>query len=353
MARRSLTDPPQGTPLSAIPHAKGRSKAASDGRSNVNRPFVSPVVNTPKEKVWFDHLEGIEELGRQRPRRRNNESTPTDLVRQGEMEDLPRPMTPPPRNRDIRDFVASVDLTGDTSTVSTTRKSTYRRPESVVATTEDRDENGLNNYGAISGRGFMPASELAALEARVGSITKPMAPPPKRLKTGNRVLRQISGNAPPAAEESSESDREYRPETTTTTVARRKSSAKLQRTKSSRLPLERTPAGKATHNLAAEVRTSPADIAKLESTIESDYSLLRWNEPAFEAYDVFAEARSQEDLKAISDKLSELLINKVSDGEMVQDLSALVETALSTHMESMAAELEEVTPSQVMLDDVQ
>ena len=48
-----------------------------------------------------------------------------------------------------------------------------------------------------------------------------------------------------------------------------------------------------------------------------------------------------------------LLINKVSDGEMVQDLSALVETALSTHMESMAAELEEVTPSQVMLDDVQ
>ena len=101
------------------------------------------------------------------------------------------------------------------------------------------------------------------------------------------------------------------------------------------------------------MRTSPADIAKLESTIESDYSLLRWNEPAFEAYDVFAEARSQEDLKAISDKLSELLINKVSDGEMVQDLSALVETALSTHMESMAAELEEVTPSQVMLDDVQ
>jgi DNA mismatch repair protein MutL len=339
-----LTDPPQGTSLSAIPHAKGRSKAASDGRSNVNRPFVSPVVNTPKEKVWFDHLEGIEERGRQRPRRRNNESTPTDL---------PRPMTTPPHNRDIRDFVASVDLTGDTGTVSTARKSTYRRPESVVATTEDQDENSSNNYGAISGRGFMPASELAALEARVGSITKPMAPPPKRLKTGNRVLRQISGNAPPAAEESSESDREYRPETTTTTVARRKSSAKLQRTKSSRLPLERTPAGKGTHNLAAEVRTSPADIAKLESTIDSDYSLLRWNEPAFEAYDVFAEARSQEDLRAIKDKLSELLINKVSDGEMVQDLGALVETALSTHMESMAADIEEVTPSQEMLDDVQ
>jgi hypothetical protein len=83
-----------------------------------------------------------------------------------------------------------------------------------------------------------------------------------------------------------------------------------------------------------------------------DCSLLRWNEPAIEAYDVFAEVQSQEDLRAISDKLGELLINKFSDGEMVQDLGELVETALSTHVERMAAELEEVTPSQEMLDDV-
>jgi DNA mismatch repair protein MutL len=347
-----LTDPPHGTPLSAIPQAKGRNKAASNGKPNVNRPFVSPVVNAPKEKVWFDHLEGIEERGRQRPRRHNNDSTHTALVQQGEMEDLPRPMTPPPRNRDIRDFVASVDLTGDTATVSNTRNSANRLPESVVATTEEEDENGPNNnYGAISGRGFVPASELAALEARVGSITKPMAPhPPKRLKTGNRVLRQINGNAPPAAEEEPESDREYRPEATTAATTRRKSSAKLQRTKSSRLPLERTPAGKGTHNLETKLCTGPADIAKLESAIDSDYSLLRWNETAIEPYDVFAGVQSEEDLRAISDKLSELLINKVSDGEMVQHLGGLVKTALSAHTERMAAELEEVTPSQEMLD---
>jgi DNA mismatch repair protein MutL len=350
-----LTDPPQGTPLSAIPQTRGRGKAAQGGRANINRPFVSPVVNSSREKVWFDHLEGIEERGRDRPRRRNNDTTPTQLVRRGEVEDLPRPMTPPPRNRDIRDFVASVDLTGDTATASNPRKSTDRRPASVVATTEDEDENGTNNYGAISGRGFVPASELAALEARVGSITKPMAPPPpKRLKTGNRVLRQISGNALPAAEEEPESDREYRPETTTTTSTRRKSLAKLQRTKSSRLPLERTPVGKGTHNLETKLCTTPADIAKLGSGIDLDYSLLRWNEPAIEAYDVFAEVQSQEDdLKVISDKLGELLINKVSDGEMVQDLGELVKTALSTHMEAMAAEMEEVSPSQEMLDDAE
>lgn len=347
-----LTDQPQGTPLSAIPQARGRVKASLDGRTNVNRPFVSPVVNKPREKVWFDHLEGIEERSRQRPTRRNHDTATTELVRQGEMEDISRLVTPPPRNRDIRDFVESVNLSGDAVTSPNVRR---LATTSVVATTEERDESGPNNYGAIIGRGFMPASELAALEARVGSMTKPMAPPPpKRLKTGNRVLRQISGNASPAAEEEedTESDREYRPgNTTTNTTTRRKSSAKLQRTKSSRLPLERTPAGKGTHDLATKVCTTAADIAKLESAIDSDYSLLRWNEPAIEAYDAFAEV--QEDSRAISGKLSELLINKVSDGEMVQDLSELVKNVLSTHIEKMTAELEGVMPSQEMLDVAQ
>ena len=354
-----LSDQPHGTPLSAIPHAKGRGKAASDGRSSVNRPFVSPVVNAPGEKVWFYHLEGIEERGRHRPKRRNIETTTsTGLVRQGEMDDLPRSMTPPPRNRDIRDFIASVDLTDDPTTASSASKSTGRRPRTVVVETggiqEDFDENVPNNYGALSGRGFMPASELAALEARVGSITKPMAPPPpKRLKSGNRVLRQISGNAPPATDEDTESDREYRPETTIPTTTRHKSSAKLQRSKSSRLPLERTPAGKGTHNLATKLRTTATDIAKLESAIDPDYSLLRWNEPAIDTNDAFAEMQSQEDLRAISDKLGELLVNKVADGEMVHDLGELVKTALSTHMERLAAEMEDSTSSQEMLGVVQ
>jgi len=352
-----LSDQPHGTPLSDIPQAKGRNKAASEGRSNVNRPFISPVVSAPREKVWFDHLEGMDERGRQRPRRRNNETmSTTGLVRQGEIEDLPRPMTPPPRNRDIRDFVASVDLTGDTATAPSARKSTDRRPQPVSPSIDEQDENGQNNYGAISGRGFMPASELAALEARVGSITKPMAPPPpKRLKSGNRVLRQISGNATSAAaEEDIESDRECRPETSTAkATTRRKSSTKLQRTKSSRLPLERTPAGKGTHDLATKLCISPADIASVRSAMDSDYSLLRWNEPVLDAYDVFAERQSQEGMRSISDKLGELLINRVSDGEMVQDLGELVKTALSAHLEKVTAELEDVASSQEMLDVTQ
>jgi hypothetical protein len=162
-----------------------------------NRPFVSPVVSggPPREKVWFDHLEGIEERGRQRPRRRPNEASSAGLVQQGEMDEVSRPLTPPRRNRDIRDFVASVDLTGDDGApqmpdVPARNKSRNDRSITVGQSPVDQDENAPSNYGALSGRGFVPASELAALEAHIGSGAKPMAPPPKRRKTGQGVLRQ-------------------------------------------------------------------------------------------------------------------------------------------------------------------
>lgn len=283
--------------------------------------------------------------------KRRYEASSSGLVQQGEMEELPRPLTPPRRNRDIRDFVGSLDLTGDNTSprVSDVLARKQSRPVLSVTAGEpsmDQDENAPNNYGALSGRGFVPASELAALEAHIGSAAKQMAPPPKRRKTGQGVLRQISGNAPPAMEEA-EADQEYRPET----AARRRSSTKLQRTKSSRLPLERIPAGKGTHNLVAKLNMTLSDIALEERHLDSSYSLLGWNEPALDAYEVFAEERNEEDVKAISDKLHELLINRVSDGEMVQDLGKMVEAALSTHAENMVADDgEDLTPSQEMLD---
>jgi hypothetical protein len=203
-----------------------------------------------------------------------------------------------------------------------------------------------NNYGALSGRGFVPASELAALEAHLGSTSKQMAPPPKRRKTGQGVLRQISGNAPPVTEEP-EADHEYRPETT----SRRRSSAKLPRTKSSRLPLERIPAGKGTQNLILKLNITPTDIARTAQDMDPGYSLLGWNEPAVDAYDVFAEERSKDEVQAMAGKLHELLINRVSDGDMVQDLGQLVDAALSAHAEKFTAEDgEDLTPSQEMLD---
>lgn len=350
----SQSDLSQGTPLSAIPQARPQGGVARSGRAKLNKPFVSPLVEdaSSREKVWFDHLEGIEDRDRRRLRRRPNEVPSPGLVQQGETEESPRSLTPPRRNRDIRDFVSSLDLTGDEGNPAGPPHENTRSAQAFPSSEPlhpDEDENMPNNYGALSGRGFVPASELAALEARVGSIGKPMAPPPKRRKTGQGVLRQISGNAPPAVEEA-EADQEYRPETT----SRRRSSAKLQRTKSSRLPLERVPAGKVTHNLSLKRCMTTAELALEGQILESSYSFLGWNVPAIDAYDVFAEDRSEAEIEAISKKLHELLINKVSDGEMVQDLGKMVSAALSAHKQNTRVEDEGGdAPSQEMLDDVQ
>jgi DNA mismatch repair protein MutL len=349
------TSEPQGTPLSAIPQARPRGKATAQNKTPVNKPFVSPLHDgwSAREKVWFDHLEGIEERGRARPRRRQDEASSAGLVHQGKMDESNRPLTPPRRNRDIREFVASVDLTGDETSPAMpdvlAREAPHaRRSLRTARSPVDQDENIPNNYGALSGRGFVPASELAALKAHLGLDVKPMAPPPKRRKTGQGVLRQISGNAPPETEES-EADQEYCPET----ASHRRSSAKLPRTKSSRLPLERIPAGKGTQNLVVKMNITSSDITRKAQDMDAGYSLLGWNEPAIDAYDVFAEERSKDEVQAMADRLRELLINRVSDGETVQDLGQLVDAALSAHAESLSAEDGEggdLTPSQEMLD---
>lgn len=332
-----------GTPLSAIPMAKMRGGAHKYGHRNINRPFISPVVDRPqKEKVWFDHLEGIKERGRQGPRRRNNEASSQGLVQQGEMEAITKPLTPPRRNRDIRDFVASIDLTGEDQSSPNKGGSECqpRRPgraEMIESIFKDQNENATNNYGALSGRGFVPASELAALEARVASMNKQMAPPPKRRKTGERPLRQISGNAPPVLEDA-DGDGEYRLEITT----RRRSSKKLTRTKSSRLPLEFIPDGKGTYNLLTKLTITPASVMSQGETIDLANSLLGWNQPALDVYDGFVEEQNQECLQLMADKLRELLINKVSDEEMRQDLGVLVKDAMVRHAEVMAADQEEI-----------
>jgi DNA mismatch repair protein MutL len=345
---------PQGTPLSAIPQARARGKATAQNKTPVNKPFVSPLLDSApaREKVWFDHLEGIEERGRARPRRRQDEASSAGLVHQGEMDESNRPLTPSRRNRDIREFVASVDLTGDETSPAMPDVLAREAPHAsrslrTARSPVDQDENIPNNYGALSGRGFVPASELAVLEAHLGSAVKPMAPL-KRRKTGQGVLRQISGNAPPVTEEP-EADQEYRPET----ASRRRSPAKLPRTKSSRLPLERIPAGKGTQNLVVKLNITSSDITRTAQDMDAGYSLLGWNEPAIDAYDVFAEERSKDEVQAMADRLRELLINRFSDGETVQDLGQLVGAALSAHAESLSAEDGEggdLTPSQEMLD---
>ncbi|KAK5124142.1 hypothetical protein LTR85_001845 [Meristemomyces frigidus] len=344
-------EPPAGTPLHAIPDASQRQRRSPQKQlqqANLNRPFVSPVVDqSPRERVWFDHLE---EEGRPRKQKRASYQPRASegLVRQGELGDLvddPRPPTPPRRNRDIRDFVGSVDPTGAESAASFIEGRHYgqaRRSCSVGAESQQPfgagDENASPTKAVLSSRGFIPASELAAMEARFGPLNKGPAPtPPKRRKTGeSRALREVSGNAAAPARED-DNDEEYRPMTVSRTASRRRrttegSTGKIQRTKSSRLPLERVPAGQGMHSLTVNVSIPIRDISRSAGKVDEELSLLGWNEPALDAYNAFAAVPDAEELQPISAVLRKLLINRVSDGEMVQDVSVLVRDAFAAHV---------------------
>ncbi|TKA28195.1 hypothetical protein B0A50_04167 [Salinomyces thailandicus] len=343
-----LSDPAAGTPLDAIPVANQRPRRSPQKRlqqGQVNKPFVSPLTDgPPREKVWFDHLG---EAGRSRPKRNERYRAPNSngLVHQGELGDSvenPRPLTPPTRNRDIRDFVGSVDLTGDETAAALVERRKYGNTHQAQSCDAeqpqppgDNDENARSAKGVLTARGFIPASELAAMEARLGPLEKePTEPRTKRRKTGgNRPLRDLSPNISGVAEPAD--DEEFVPVSRATTRRRSRTVdghvSKVQRTKSSRLPLERVPKGQGMHNVTLSLPTSVRDVSSWAGKVDEDRTLLGFNQHVAEAYDTFAlppDAAEMEDLAA---KLDALLINRVSDGEMVQDLGELIRKAFAAN----------------------
>lgn len=231
---------PSGTPLEAIPDvsAKRRRPREQPGHGGVNKPFVPPMKSRqPAEQVWFDHLQDVDNP---RPpasskRRRQNVDVP-GLVSQGELGDLvddPRPMTPPRRNRDIRDF-AQRHATDSVAAMVEGRN--YGRAEAAAPAQENQTTPHPRETGLLQRRGFMPASELANLEAHLGSPEKPSVSKAKRRKTGERpALQELEPNAPTSNATRDDVDEEWRPAGNDRAPSRRKSSGKLGRTKSSKV----------------------------------------------------------------------------------------------------------------------
>lgn len=338
------SDPAQGSPLSAIPQAGAGARGLPRKRQTYAGGLSIPPITEgpPSEKVWFDHLAGVEDRRKQRPKRSAYQQNASGLVVQGELGDLiedARLLTPPHRNGDIRDFVGTMDLTADENASSLLERRNFASRKTDQA--EQNAANGRvkaapNTHGAINARSFVPASELAAMEAHMGSFNKLNVPtsPHKRRKTGDRALRRISGNAPPAEQ----NGQPLRPDTAARAASRRRSSAKVHRSKSSQLPLERTPAGKGTHDLATTVRCSMDSFVAMEQRVDLGLSLLPFNEPAVEAYNAFANEQTDAEMACMADKLRELLINRVCDREMVQDLGDLVKEAFHAYVEKMLQE---------------
>ncbi|KAI5366468.1 putative ribosomal protein S5 domain 2-type [Septoria linicola] len=285
---------PQGTPLEAIPVVSAKPRRSPNkalNQAKINRPFVSPMIEgPPRENVWFDHLQDAD-----RPKARarrgggaagyssNNGSA---LVVEGELGDLvddPRALTPPPRNRDIRDFVAGSRSDSITSMIERRnygRAAPARRGPQTEHQTLDLPEVGEDEHSLPQQRGFVRASEVTNYEQQADAFAEPLKPAPKRRRTSGRAaLAELNAN-PPRMNLEQLDEEEYRPNTSKRPLSRRKSSNKLGRTKSSRLPLERTPAGQGTHALSLNCRTSPRAISELAVKTGAGLNPVSYNEVA-------------------------------------------------------------------------
>lgn len=336
---------PVGTPLSAIPQAGAgagaRSPIKRTKQSKINKPFKQPLRDHPEgEKVWFDHLEDIERPHPSRGKKRTSAySNTAGLVFQGELGDFiddPRSLTPPMRNRDMRDFVTPMDR--------------QRADESVAAPIEHRNHAATSRARPVDRSrpneqlgdrentpnvpSFIRASEMTPTGEETNSQELISKRPSKQRRTADsRPLRELSANVPLANRDELESVANPAGGTTPGRRQATLTGRKPSRRKSSRLPLERTPAGQGTYSICIKMQPSMSSIAKLANSFSAKASVLNWDEPALDAYHTFAtmEYTSTEVMTTLADTVRELLINRVSDREMVQDLRELVPAAFAAH----------------------
>ena len=304
-----------GTPLDAIPQQRPRTKPRGQPKpTSVNKPFVSPLVNqSPREKVWFDHLANSGTAGNQYAKKREHQQhRDNGLIVQGELGELledPHPLTPPRRNRDMRDYVARLnhpeqDDAADLVDLADEPRTKRRQGASI---------EHESHHGSFA------ASENIEL------------PKKTRRSSENRMMREMSGNA-------RDFNEVIRPRTSNRAgpMRRRTSEKKVRRTKSSLLPLERVPNGQGTHRLIVKKELDRSQLLALCNSIDLRSSACRLSEDGTDAHNTFASGRSHAETTVVADKLKELLINRVSDREMVQDLSILLHHAFKAHMETQA-----------------
>lgn len=329
------SDSPRGTPVEAVPDISTRPRRSprkGPWQVQLNRPFVSPMVEqSPCENVWFDHLQDAERPRAQPKKRRPNaHGNHNGLVAQGELGDLaedPRPITPPRRNRDIRDFVGR--QTNDSiATMIERRNYTRPTPAARAATPEhevlDLSGSTENDPDHRLPSGFVPVSEIMGLKDRIGLIDERIKNPPKRRKTSERrALQELDANAAIRDTATTFDEDEYRPETSKRTLSRRKSSYKLGRTKSCKLPLERIPPWKGTHDLAFTYSVSANDLAHMTGKCNIADSLLGFNEPALPA--AYGMDLASSHVLSLTASLHGLLVSAGGDSDVTGPAALLLE----------------------------
>lgn len=303
-----------GTRLSDIPGAIPRPRRAPV--SKANKPFVPPSRDdAERDQVWFA---SPEKPRTQRARQGNG------LVAQGQLDDLvenDRPLTPPQRNGDIRDFVGRNTVNSISSMIE--RRNFDQTPHLTDPPSDEERTASIRPIDSVMQQhGFRPASELLDVGTCPSLVEKQPTRLSKRRTTTDRApLQELSPNVPVEAED----EAEYRPTTTSKRVpSRRRSSKALNRTKSSRLPLERVPPGHATHDLIVNVSTDADQLRGLAGKIDQDTSLLRYDEPAENFLSPF-DTMEDSDVQALTTTLHQLLVPAGSDTDVVDSLPLLEE----------------------------
>lgn len=343
--------PAAGLSLQEIPDASVRPRARPKKQqisSNVNKPFAPPTMQRP-EKVWFDHLEDVERTRAYRTPRQSqnavaNNSSHRGLVVQGELGDLteePRPLTPPRRNRDIREFVGSG---------SSQSRPPVQAPRQLVDRGRDFENSGPETLDLVEDvaphrpqAGFVTASKFMELEESPAQDDEPVRRPPKRRKTSERrALQELSASAPLLNTGNGPSeDEEYRPDASNRATSKRKASRKLSRRETLKLPLEKTPAGQGTHTLAFTLSTSAQDIAAAAGNFDKQSTFIGFNEPALPSSKGIDNASSH--MLSLAADLHKLLIKAGADVDAPGPgrLLAELKTAFATRAEHIDREEEE------------
>ncbi|PIA92511.1 PMS1 protein 1 [Cercospora beticola] len=338
-------EPPAGTPLEGIADSVSRPRRSArkpPAQNRVNKPFQLPTTGQTRENVWFDHLQ--QPRFQQRRGQNHTQHNHDGLVARGELGDLidePRALTPPQRNRDIRDFVgrnASDAISSMIERRNYGRSDDARVHASPEPETLDLTEAQHTSNGHKRQLGFVPASEVIGLAEEEATPRKQadQRAPKRRRTRERRALEELDVNAPVVTSENV-SDQEYRPNTDKSVLPRRKSSNKLGRTKSSRLPLERTPARKGTHDLTLDYRTSPQAIMNMTGRTNVTTSLLSYNEPAIPMAKGLDAASSR--VLSLTASLHQLLVSAGGDKDVTNP------EALLSEVKAAFARREQVTRS--------
>ena len=326
------TTSPMGTPLSAIPDVSTRPRGnpKRPAPPSTSKDFSSPSRNqTPKEKVWFDHLEHLE-----RPpvkKRKVNLQQVVDgeiLVARGES-DQPTGKNQQPstqiRDQDIRDFVRPKDQNDEGSTshlIEQRIRPTLERSEAPIPL-QTSPIHSVTPDGRHREPGFAPTSEVNAVQAHLDFFKIAATSEKRRRKASDKTaLQEICTNiSRPLHSDQREGQIATRPGKRT--VSRRISTG-CKRRKSSRLLLERKIGGQNTHNVECTMHASVIRIVHLTSQIGVHNSLPPWNGSIDDQYTPFSDIPT--DLSPLASRIHELLkeggseVQKHSVEELLQHL---------------------------------